>query len=89
MVICLQYRFLKNALQVSRNLFGFTVNYVDWSDFIIHCMELPYPSIDELLILKKKCMAMERKRKTNDNENHIDGTAVLTYTLTFSELFLT
>lgn len=61
-----------------RNLFGITVNYVDWSDFIIHCMELPYPSIDELLNFKKKCMAMENKMKNNFNENNIEGTAAYT-----------
>lgn len=59
-----------------RNLFGFSVNYVDWSDFIIHCMELPYPSIDELLIFKNKFMAKEKEIKNNSNENHIEGTTV-------------
>lgn len=52
-------------------MFGFTVNYIDWSDFIINCLELPYPNINDLLNLRNQYMTLERKNIKN--QNHIEG----------------
>lgn len=54
-------------------MFGFTVNYIDWFDFVMHCLELSYPNIDELLDLNNQYMQLERKKKNCSDQNHIEG----------------
>lgn len=54
-------------------MFGFTVNYVDWPDFVIHCLELPHPSIDELLDLNNQYMQFKEKKTNCPDQNHIEG----------------
>lgn len=61
--------------QVLRNMFGLTVNYIDWFDFVIHWLELPYPDINDLLNLKKQYMKLERENINNFQTNHsMEGT---------------
>ncbi|XP_015363135.1 PREDICTED: uncharacterized protein LOC107161292 [Diuraphis noxia] len=59
---------------VLRTMFGFNVNFVDWTDFIIHCLELPYPNIEDLLYLKNQYLELEKKRQKNPNKNYAEGT---------------
>lgn len=62
-------------------MFGFNVNFVDWSDFIIHCLELPYPNVDDLLYLKNQYLELEKKRQKKPNQNYIEGIVYLKYTI--------
>lgn len=50
-----------------RTMFGFTVNYIDWFDFMVHWFEIPYPDINDLLNLKTQYMLLERKKKYSMN----------------------
>lgn len=62
--------------QVLRNVFGLTVNYIDWFDFIIYFLELPYPDINDLLNLKNQYMKLEGKNIKNSQTNDfIEGIA--------------
>lgn len=36
-----------------KELFGSNITTIDWRDFVIQCMELPYPNIEELLFYRK------------------------------------
>lgn len=36
-----------------REIFGSNVTTIDWRDFVIQCMELPYPTIEQLLFYRK------------------------------------
>lgn len=58
---------------VLRTMFGFNVNFVDWTDFIINCLELPYPNIEDLLYLKNQYLELEKKRQKNPNKNYTEG----------------
>ncbi|XP_022183115.1 uncharacterized protein LOC111042724 [Myzus persicae] len=59
---------------VLRTMFGYNVNFVDWSDFIIHCLELPNPNVEDLLYLKNQYSELEKKRQKNPNQNYTEGT---------------
>lgn len=61
-------------MPVLRSLFGRTVNYVDWSDLVVHLLELPYPTVGQLLDLKRQYAALERKRPAD--RNAAEGTRV-------------
>jgi len=54
-------------------MFGFNVNFVDWSDFIINCLELPYPNTEDLLYLKNQYLELEKKRQKNPNQTYMEG----------------
>lgn len=54
-------------------MFGFNVNFVDWSDFIIHCLELPYPNVQDLLDLKHQYLELENNRENNLHQNYTEG----------------
>lgn len=58
---------------VLRTMFGLNVNFVDWSDFIIHCLELPNPNIEDLLYLKNQYLELEKKRQKNSIQNYTEG----------------
>jgi len=66
-------RWFNTAHFVLRTMFGFNTNFIDWSDFIIHCLELPYPNVDDLLYLKNQYLELEKKRQNNSNQNYIEG----------------
>jgi len=36
-----------------KELFGSNITTIDWRDFVVQCMELPYPTIDQLLFYRK------------------------------------
>lgn len=69
----MDYRWLNYTGVVLRTMFGCNVLYIDWSDFVIHCLELPYPSIDDLLDIKNQYEHLEKTNKNNPNSNHVDG----------------
>lgn len=54
-------------------MFGTDVRYVDWSDFLINCVELPYPNIQDLLDLQNQYMELERKNKNYAQQNNLEG----------------
>lgn len=64
-------RLFKIATQILRTMFGFTIKYIDWSDFIINCLEIPYPDINDLLDLKNQYMTLEKEKIKN--QNHLEG----------------
>jgi len=66
-------RWFNTSNFVLRTMFGFNVNYVDWSDFILHCLELPYPNIEDLLNLKNQYFELEKKRQKNPSQNYTEG----------------
>lgn len=66
-------RWFNTTSFVLRTMFGFNVNFVDWSDFIINCLELPYPNIEDLLYLKNQYLELEKKRQKNSNQNYTEG----------------
>lgn len=68
---CMINRWFNTATQVLRTMFGFTIKYIDWSHFIINCLEIPYPNISDLLDLQNQYMALEKEKMKN--ENHIEG----------------
>ncbi|XP_050527816.1 uncharacterized protein LOC126897912, partial [Daktulosphaira vitifoliae] len=59
------------ANDIPRNMFGYSVNFIDWTDFVLNLMELPNSNIDDLLNLNSKYSELEEKYK-NDN-NYIPG----------------
>ncbi|XP_025198187.1 uncharacterized protein LOC112596641 [Melanaphis sacchari] len=59
---------------VLRTMFGLNVNFIDWSDFILHCLELPYPNVDDLLYLKNQYLELEKKKQKDPSQNYIEGT---------------
>jgi hypothetical protein len=54
-------------------MFGCNVYFIDWSDFVVRCLELPYPSINDLLDLKNQYANLENKNKNNIHSNHTKG----------------
>lgn len=54
-------------------MFGYDVNYVDWTDFVMHCMELSYPGIDDLLELKNQYADREKNREKITGRIHVEG----------------
>lgn len=54
-------------------MFGCNVHFIDWSDFVIRCLELPYPSIEDLLDLKNQYANLEKKDKNNIYSKNIEG----------------
>jgi len=36
-----------------KELFGSNITTIDWRDFVVQCMELPYPTIEQLLFYRK------------------------------------
>lgn len=47
-----------------KELLGSNVTNVDWRDFIIQCMELPYPNIEQLLYYRKLFQAYDTGDET-------------------------
>lgn len=39
--------------QFYKELFGSNITTIDWRDFIVQCMKLPYPTIEQLLFYRK------------------------------------
>jgi len=70
-------RWFNTTNLVLRTMFGFNVNFVDWSDFIIHCLELSYPNIEDLLDLKNQYLELEQKRQNNPNQKYTEGIQLL------------
>lgn len=54
-------------------MFGFDVIYIDWTDFVMRCMELSYPSIDDLLELKNQYAERESNREKITDRIHVEG----------------
>lgn len=55
-------------------MFGHAVHYVDWTDFVINCLELPCPDADDLLELKHKYRELDTaKRNDPDQECTAEG----------------
>jgi len=67
-------RWLNVSSSVLRSMFGLRVNYVDWSDFIVNCLELSYPTIEDLLDLKNQYTALEKEKRNNPNQYFMEGT---------------
>ncbi|VVC27324.1 Hypothetical protein CINCED_3A004966 [Cinara cedri] len=59
---------------VLRSMFGFNVNYIDWTDFVMHCLELTYPGINDLLDLKKQYARQKKIQEKNSDQIHVEGT---------------
>lgn len=79
---------MKPVTPVLHTMFGVSVNYVDWIDFVINCLELPCPNADDLLELKHKYTILERAKRNNHDQNCIEGiyclgVECLGYTLIF------
>lgn len=53
---------LNVAPQVLRTMFGSAVHYVDWSDFVVRCLNLPFPSAEHLSELQRQYAALELNR---------------------------
>lgn len=53
---------LNAAPRVLRTMFGSAVRYVDWSDFVVRCLDLPFPSADHLSDLERQYTALELDR---------------------------
>lgn len=66
-------RWFDTTTEVLRSIFGCSVHYVDWSDFVIHCLELSYPSVDDLLDLKNQYATAEKTNKNYLHSNHTEG----------------
>lgn len=48
-------------------MFGYSVNFVDWTDLVLNLMELPNLSVDDLLTLNSRYSELEEKYK-NDKD---------------------
>lgn len=52
-------------------ILGSNVITIDWRDFVVQCMELPYPSIDQLLYIRKLFQTYDIGDETIATENYM------------------
>lgn len=55
----------------AKEILGSNVITIDWRDFVVQCMELPYPNIDTLLIYRKLFQTYDIGDETITVENYI------------------
>jgi len=53
-----------------KELFGSNTTTIDWRDFIVQCMELPYPTIEQLLFYRKLFQNYDIGNETITTENY-------------------